>query len=402
MSIMPARAKACALLGAMLTLAGHLPVATAAPEFVVNNATAAARNNPAGAPLLNGGFIVVWSSDQPDGLQINVYARRFRATGSPAGDEFRVNTTDGAHGPAVATLNDGTFVAVWQDLEAGIRAQRFAANGTPLGDEIRVNTAATAAVHPKVAIAALANGGFGIVWTTGTDNQEIVGQRFAANGDKDGPRFRANKTTAGFQFEGSIGSLPGGGFVVGWTGDDTDGTTEIFGQRFAATGDKVGKEFRVSRKTKPGDHKTEPTVIGVDGDAFIFAYTANDDRFVLANVGVFGQRFSADGAKLGPPFRINRETFSTQQLASLAVRANGDLVAVWSSAGSQDGDSFGVFGHRFSPEGARLGREFLVNQTTAGDQALGKVVVLTGDAFVVVWSGPDGSGTGIFGRRFGQ
>jgi hypothetical protein len=50
----------------------------------------------------------------------------------------------------------------------------------------------------------------------------------------------------------------------------------------------------------------------------------------------------------------------------------------------------------FGPSGG----EFRVNTTTTGDQGGPAAGVDLLGRFIIVWSGPDGSGTGIFGRRF--
>ena len=62
-----------------------------------------------------GNFVVTWSAYQ-DGSQFGVYARRFDASGTPNGPEFRVNvyTTDSQHDSAVAAAPDGSVLYVWE------------------------------------------------------------------------------------------------------------------------------------------------------------------------------------------------------------------------------------------------------------------------------------------------
>ena len=80
---------------------------------------------------------------------------------------------------------------------------------------------------------------------------------------------------------------------------------------------------------------------------------------------------------------------------------NGDFTVVWESYG-EDGSSWGVFGQRFDPNGAKLGGEFQVNTYTNAQQVDPKIAMdPTGD-FAVAWSsnGQDGSGYGIYARRY--
>ena len=81
---------------------------------------------------------------------------------SALGGAFQVNTTtSGAQSDAaLAWLQDGTLVAVWQDSaldgdQLGIVFQRFAADGTPLGVET-LATVTTASVQMLPDVTALA------------------------------------------------------------------------------------------------------------------------------------------------------------------------------------------------------------------------------------------------------
>src|SRR4030095_9072357 len=94
-----------------------------------------------------------------------------------------------------------------------------------------------------------------------------------------------------------------------------------------------------------------PTVTGLDGSL----------------AGVFAQRFDANGVKLGADFRVNTYTTGIQRWPRVAVRHDGQFVVVWQSNG-QDGNGYGVFGQRFRANGAPLGPEFQVNTFTTGAQ----------------------------------
>ena len=69
----------------------------------------------------------------------------------------------------------------------------------------------------------------------------FLAQRYSAAGVKEGREFRVNTTTYNFQTLPEVASLPvGGGFVVVWSsGSDTD-LSDVHGQRFAADGARVG------------------------------------------------------------------------------------------------------------------------------------------------------------------
>ena len=103
----------------------------------------------------------------------------------------------------------------------------------------------------------------------------------------------------------------------------------------------------------------------------------------------------------GPEFQVNTYTTNSQAGSCIAADRTGDFIVAWSSFG-QDGSGLGVFGRRFDSAGAPLGGEFDVNTYTNGNQ-FGPAVAIDGSGnFVVVWNsfGQDGSDYGVFARCF--
>jgi hypothetical protein len=105
--------------------------------------------------------------------------------------------------------------------------------------------------------------------------------------------------------------------------------------------------------------------------------------------------------KIGPEFRVNTTTAGDQILPAVAINAIGRYVVVWASDGT-DGSGLGVYGQRFFPNGNKLGTQFRVNDYTDNDQDRPAVALRDDGSFVVTWSsrGQDGDGNGIFARMF--
>ncbi|MGE3621294.1 MAG: hypothetical protein AB7L84_12615 [Acidimicrobiia bacterium] len=126
------------------------------PDLQVNSTTAGAQRNPdvVGVP---GGFAVAYSSN--DGATGNdIRARFFDLDGTPAGDDFVVNTAlAGNQGfPVASTLGDGRVVVSWIQNDAasgafGIRSRVVAATG-PTGDEVVVTSRAVAPSNVHVSL----------------------------------------------------------------------------------------------------------------------------------------------------------------------------------------------------------------------------------------------------------
>jgi hypothetical protein len=117
---------------------------------------------------------------------------------------------------------------------------------------------------------------------------------------------------------------------------------------------------------------------------------------------VFGQRYAASGAPLGPEFRVNTYTTDSQHSPSVAADFAGNFVVTWTTVG-QDGPSAAVFGQRYASSGAPVGPEFRVNSYTTGAQDFSSVATAgSPGTFMVVWTSDlqDGSSDGIFGQRY--
>jgi hypothetical protein len=106
--------------------------------------------------------------------------------------------------------------------------------------------------------------------------------------------------------------------------------------------------------------------------------------------------------RVGPEFQVNNYTTGSQRAPAVAADANSGFVVVWQSH-EQDGSGQGVFGRRYDGSGVALDTtEFAVNSYTTSHQAAPGVASDPEGSFVIVWesAGQDGSAYGVFGRRY--
>jgi hypothetical protein len=112
--------------------------------------------------------------------------------------EFTVSK--GGYRPDVAELNGGGFVVVWRsDAPFGVNAQRYNSKGKKVGPTISVIEEAQEFMHPVVA--GLSTGGFVVAYEY--DDGSGVGvyaQRYTASGERDGGHVRANTFRPNNQF----------------------------------------------------------------------------------------------------------------------------------------------------------------------------------------------------------
>jgi hypothetical protein len=380
------------------------------PEFRVNTFTTNNQWFPAVAADALGNFVVIWQSSTQDyAFTSGVFGQRYASSGEPLGPEFRVNTyTPGSQGGvAVASDASGNFVVVWGDnvqaSPSGVFGQRFSSSGAPAGPEFRVNTY-TAFSQDGASVAADAAGNFVVVWHSQFQDGSylgVFGQRYASTGTPIGPEFRVNTSTPGSQALPRVGADPSGNFVVVWSSETGDGSSYgVFGQRFASSGAPLGAQFRINTYTTNSQGSSD-----VDVDpAGNFVVVWNSGIFQDGSgFGIFGQRFAASGAPVGPEFRVNTNVIFDQFFPAVAVDGSGNFVVAWQSF-FWDGDGDGVFGQRYDAGGTPVGGEFRVNTTVDYDQERPAVVAKSTGEFLVLWSSwtQDSTAWNVFGQRYSQ
>jgi len=148
----------------------------------------------------------------------------------------------------------------------------------------------------------------------------------------------------------------------------------------------TGAEFPVNSTTT--GNQQNPSVAAAKKGTSVVVWESN---------GIIGRRFNASGAPLGEEFQVNSFTSGRQSKPSVATDTAGNFVVVWQG---QDGSSDGIFGRRFNASGNPTGDDFQVNSSTPGAQVSPAVASDGSGDFVVVWEGPDGNATGIWGRRY--
>jgi hypothetical protein len=213
-----------------------------------------------------------------------------------------------------------------------------------------------------------------------------------------GPEFRINTYTTGAQRRPAASSWANG-FVVAWESTSQDGDLDgIFAQQYNSFGAPIGPEFRVNTYTTSSQYG-----VSVETDwtqaaptvLFVWQSEGQDGD----SGGVFAQRWS--NGPMGGEFRVNTYTTSSQGAAAVSADGAGNFVVVWASL-DQDGSGSGIFGQRYASSGAPLGGEFRVNTYTTGFQGHPSVGKDESGSFVVVWEGQgaDDQPFGIYAQSY--
>jgi len=232
------------------------------------------------AVLTDGGWIITYTaySTGSDSSNRGVYAIQYGADGVALGSPFLVNTTTlyDQYKQSVTALDDGGYVVAWYSgSQYGIYAQRFDATGSKVGGEIQVSGADGANGNYGPAITTLKDGGWIAVWVDRTSPYEVVGQRFDSDSNKVGTEFIIGPTSG---LGMGVTALADGGWLVTWSNNDQ------LTQRFDASGQKVGDVIAMG----PGssivvqlDDGSWAMAQTVDGQAQLQRYTAYAQGDVL-------------------------------------------------------------------------------------------------------------------------
>lgn len=280
---------------------------------------------------------------------------------------------------------------------AGVRAQ-------PLGDAFPVDThAAESQAYPRVAV--VPDGGFIVAWESAYqdgDGAGVFARRFTANGVAQGDETQVNVSEDGPQFAADVAAGADGGFVVVWEGYRTGGgDSDVVGRRFAGNGAPQGGEIPINLPVV--DALEGAPAVATTAGGFVVVWDDYED--------VYARRFDGAGAPLGDPFQVNPPSQGFQGVAAVAATTDGGFVIAWEDGylidDGTDGSGYGVFARRYDAGGAAAGDAFQLNTTATGDQFSVALAAAPAGGFVAVWTSAPPFGTvpaaddyAIVGQRF--
>ncbi|MBM6580281.1 hypothetical protein ILT44_08815 [Microvirga sp. BT689] len=278
-------------------------------DIRVNLTTSGFQDQQYVTELSDGGWVVTWTSSNPDS-SYDIYQQRFDKDGNPQlRDHFgniadrlvNTETDENQNLPSVTGLKNGGWVVVWQSQnqdgsDAGIYQQRYNAAGQSVSYETLVNST-TVSRQCAPSVTDLSDGGWIVTWSSYNQDGDLFGiyqQRYSSTGIAVGGEIQVNTTSYHDQSQISTSGLKDGGWIVTWTSYGQDGSgSGIYQQRFNKDGQKIGPTTPTGLnlsglKVNEGGHLSidlgdlSAEALVEDGG---FAYTLLDDaggRFELA------------------------------------------------------------------------------------------------------------------------
>lgn len=206
-------------------------------ELLVNTTTANYQNSSDVAIDSSGNFAVTWYGYT--GSIYQIYAQRFDASGTPVGSELAVSAGTNNSAPNIGLDAAGRMTVVWKNEESNpvIRMKRYDASNNVITDETQVNTVVGLYGAGSPHLDVNDDGKIAVVYTVwyvgGYSNQgEIYGQRYDADGNPVGDEMQINVTLTSYQDQPAVAIDPTGNGVVVWASKHATSSYEVFGRLY--------------------------------------------------------------------------------------------------------------------------------------------------------------------------
>ncbi len=304
--------------------------------------------------------------------------------------------------PDIAAGRDGTFIICWCDFrdgDADVWFQRFDSTGQPLGSNERINTDVTLGWQGDPAVGISREGWFLFSWEDRRQigNSDVFCQRFAGEGLRVGDNFRVSDSTAsGDQSISALHIAPNGTTLVVWDDRRHGLGGDIFAQWLNPDGSLRGENFRVNDDAIGWANQYEPDVEGDSTGNFIVVWMDGRGRN-SRDWNIFGQRFKNDGTRLGTNFQVTTDD-SIQWAPRVAVTPSGRFLVCWDDSRRGQWDVYAQF---FNSNGQPVDTNFRVNRDgTNTTQNVGDAAANSYEEFLVIWTDGRSGNDDIYAQRF--
>ena len=169
-----------------------------------------------------------------------------------------------------------------------------------------------------------------------------------------------------------------GGLVV-CEGSGQDGYKRIIVQSVNNNGATEVPPVICSQSTK-GIHDLKPSIKAVTGTVAVVVWVSGE----RGDENIFMRLVNRSGNPISEIMRVNENEVKGQTNPVVSASRGEGFIVGWESDG-QDGDGKGVYAKAYQANGVALGQDFLVGQTTKGDQSQPAALALGGGRYFIAW-----------------
>jgi len=318
------------------------------------------QREPSIAVLPSGQFFLFWTEEtifeeaelffvQDTLIDHNVYGRLFNASGTPAGDRFRVHAnTAGFQNGARAVVRTSDVVVVWSSsrnpvfptngVADGVFARTFDFSGNATSSELRVSPAGTRSGAPAIAGAK----GKILVAFEGSDGdgRGVFAQPYTSGMVPIGSIVRVNSDTARDQRRPSVAADVAGNYMVAWQSQVPDiKHARIYAQQVGAAGNLIGGQIAVSKGTDK--YEVAPSV-AAGQSTFLVVWLGYGDTFPT---GILASSIDRVTGAVSASFQVNQLSLGANTTSWVAGNGTGNFLTPWEGF---VGNDLGISGRRIS------------------------------------------------------
>jgi hypothetical protein len=388
---------------------GQTGYTTNGGEYLIAGSLPGDQTHPQLGLSASGGYLV-WEDNGVNPREaVSIRAVGLDSTFSEAGVPFRVNQNSRGYEerPAVALLNSGGAVFVWQGGSVGfqrIYGRFLSSSNTWLGGEMRISSP-TNNFQVNPAITTLTNGNVVVAWDSynqfsSSSMRDVYVRIFTPDGRTNSAEFLANEFTSYNQRTPALAALSDGRFLLAWVSeqqrDASHNSVDIYARLFASDGTPASHEFLVNTSTNVC---ANPTVAAASNGGFAIGWSEKDLGVQTNGWDVMARTFSQDA--VGGLVRVGNTYRYGDQFGPRISALGTNYLMIWTSL-VQDGSWEGVYGQFLNGDGSLANSEFRVNTTTINKQMEPAVASDNSGRFLAVWTGFNSlsSGFDLYGQVY--
>ncbi len=205
-----------------------------------------------------------------------------------------------------------------------------------------------------------------------------------------GREFRVNSYQTQFQQRPDVTTFRDGSFLIIWDTfynlDDPDySATSVVGQRYNANGQRVGGEFIIDSLNGTSASTARVTTLSNGGFAVAWEFT-NEGAILGFQTDIYTRVYNADGTPRTGTIRVDTVASFAAVVPEIFATANGGFKVVF-GVDRSTGLFEQVYSQQFSASGAKVGVNTLVN-TNEGEfsQILARSATLTNGSTISIWN----------------
>jgi Putative Ig domain len=288
--------------------------------------------------LANNNFLVLWKNINQDGSTFNVAGKLFMGN-STLITTFQLPTQSDDPLPncyAVELLNND-FAVAWSCINSTdsnqelLQGQRFTADGSAIDAPFQIQVVTGDTLTYPV-LETLENGSFVAVWQQDSgplpnDSHRLWARMYNTTAMPLNNAFAISPTSSANQLTPAVTSTSSGGFFVAWTvpGQKITQPSRLYGQFFSQSGEPLQNAFPVV--PQGNDYQSQPACNQLGNDRILIAWQSSQQSDT--NSQIYAQLIDMQGNILRAAFPVSYSTQNSQEAAVIANLSSGNCLISW-------------------------------------------------------------------------